>query len=212
MVTKCGGSLMQNIGSAFLMTLIPWIFIFGGVIICLMMFPGFKSAFSNVIGYFAVSNSANNILSELLVNTDLNQTINAAKDADPTKINSLKNAAEAIIKLCGNMSILINQIVPSNFMEYWAMLVPLMKEQYQAGAPEMKQQLLDAVVVRDNIGEALWYIYAAVLLISITQYNIMTRPCNKDLATLQASQDQYLKTETKINADSEKQKATLYTL
>jgi hypothetical protein len=212
MVTKCGGSLMQNIGSAFLMTLIPWIFIFGGVIICLMMFPGFKSAFSNVIGYFAVSNSANNILSELLVNTDLNQTINAAKDADPTKINSLKSAAEAIIKLCGNMSILINQIVPSNFMEYWAMLVPLMKEQYQAGAPEMKQQLLDAVVVRDNIGEALWYIYAAVLLISITQYNIMTRPCNKDLATLQASQDQYLKTETKINADSEKQKATLYTL
>ncbi|NDA90777.1 MAG: hypothetical protein EBY20_07765 [Alphaproteobacteria bacterium] len=212
MVTKCGGSLMQNIGSAFLMTLIPWIFIFGGVIICLMMFPGFKSAFSNVIGYFAVSNSANNILSELLVNTDLNQTINAAKDADPTKINSLKSAAEAIIKLCGNMSILINQIVPSNFMEYWAMLVPLMKEQYQAGAPEIKQQLLDAVVVRDNIGEALWYIYAAVLLISITQYNIMTRPCNKDLATLQASQDQYLKTEKKINDDSEKQKATLYTL
>lgn len=212
MVTKCGGSLMQNIGSAFLMTLIPWIFIFGGVIICLMMFPGFKSAFSNVIGYFAVSNSANNILSELLINTDLNQTINAAKDADPTKINSLKSAAEAIIKLCGNMSILINQIVPSNFVEYWAMLVPLMKEKYQAGAPEMKQQLLDTVVVRDNIGEALWYIYAAVLLISITQYNIMTRPCNKDLATLQASQDQYLKTEKKINADSEKQKSTLYTL
>jgi hypothetical protein len=92
------------------------------------------------------------------------------------------------------------------------MLVPLMKEQYQAGAPEMKQQLLDTVVVRDNIGEALWYIYAAVLLISITQYNIMTRPCNKDLATLQASQDQYLKTEKKINDDSEKQKSTLYTL
>jgi len=211
MVTKCGGSLMQNIGSAFLMTLIPWIFIFGGVMVCLMMFPGFKSAFSNVIGYFAVSNSANNILSELLVNTDLNQTINAA-ETDPAKKNSLKSAAEAIIKLCGNMSILINQIVPSNFVEYWAMLVPLMKEQYQNGAPEMKQQLLDAVVTRDNIGEALWYIYTAVLLISITQYNIMSRPCNKDLATLQLSQDQYLKTEEKMTAAADKQKATVYTL
>jgi hypothetical protein len=212
MVTKCGGSLIQNIGSAFLITLIPWIFIFGGVILSLIMFPGFKSAFSNVIGYFAVSNSANNILSELLVNTDLNQTINAAKDTDPKKIDNLKSAAEAIIKLCGNMSILINQIVPSNFVEYWAMLLPLMKEQYQAGAPEMKQKLLDAVVVRDNIGEALWYIYTAVLLISITQYNIMSKPCNKDLVTLQASQDEYLKTEKKINADSEKQKSTIYTL
>ena len=211
MVTKCGGSLMQNIGSAFLMTLIPWIFIFGGVMVCLMMFPGFKSAFSNVIGYFAVSNSANNILSELLVNTDLNQTINAA-DADPAKKNSLKSAAEAIIKLCGNMSILINQIVPSNFVEYWAMLVPLMKEQYQNGAPEMKQKLLDAVVTRDNIGEALWYIYTAVLLISITQYNIMSRPCNKDLATLQASQDQYLKTEASVNQKTAKQNSTIYTM
>lgn len=211
MVTKCGGSLVQNIGSAFLMTLIPWVFIFGGVILCLIMFPGFKSAFSNVIGYFAVSNSANNILSELLVNTDLNQTISAA-DADPAKKNSLKNAAEAIIKLCGNMSILINQIVPSNFIEYWAMLTPLMKEQYQSGALEMKQQLLDAVVVRDNIGEALWYIYAAILLISITQYNIMSRPCNKDLATMQSSLDQYLKTESNINEKEEKQKSTVYTM
>jgi len=212
MVTKCGGSLMQNIGSAFLMTLIPWIFIFGGVLVSLIMFPGFKSAFSNVIGYFVVSNSANNILSELLVNTDLNQTINAATDADPAKINSLKSAAEAIIKLCGNMSILINQIVPSNFVEYWAMLSPLMKDQYQNGAPELKQQLLDAVVVRDNIGEALWYVYTAVLLISITQYNIMSRPCNKDLATMQADQDKYLKTEEKMTAAADKQKATVYTL
>jgi hypothetical protein len=213
MVTKCGGSLMQNIGSAFLMTLIPWIFIFGGVLVSLIMFPGFKSAFSNVIGYFVVSNSANNILSELLVNTDLNQTINAAAtDADPAKINSLKSAAEAIIKLCGNMSILINQIVPSNFVEYWAMLSPLMKEQYQNGAPELKQQLLDSVVVRDNIGEALWYVYTAVLLISITQYNIMSRPCNKDLATMQADQDKYLKTEASINEKTAKQNSTVYTM
>jgi hypothetical protein len=212
MVSKCGGSLMQNIGSAFLMTLIPWIFIFGGVLVSLIMFPGFKSAFSNVIGYFAVSNSANNILSELLVNTDLNQTINAATDADPAKINSLKSAAEAIIKLCGNMSILINQIVPSNFVEYWDMLTPLMKEQYQNGAPELKQQLLDAVVVRDNIGEALWYVYTAVLLISITQYNIMSRPCNKDLATMQADQDKYLKTEASINDKMAKQNSTIYTM
>jgi hypothetical protein len=212
MVTKCGGSLMQNIGSAFLMTLIPWIFIFGGVVMSLIMFPGFKSSFSNVIGYFVVSNSANNILSQLLVNTDLNQTLSSAKDADPEKINSLKSAAEAIIKLCGNMSILINQIVPSNFVEYWAMLTPLMKEQYQNGAPEMKQQLLDAVVMRDNIGEALWYVYTAVLLISITQYNIMSRPCTKDLASMQASQEEYLKKEASMKEKTAKENSTIYTM
>ena len=212
MINKCGGSITQNIGSAFLMTLIPWVFIFGGVIVCLIMFPGFKSAFSNVVGYFVVSNSANNILSELLINTNLDQAINSATDATPEKKENLKSAAEAIIKLCGNMSILINQIVPSNFSEYWAMLTPLMKEQYQNGAPEMKQQLLDSVIVRDNVGEALWYIYTAILLISITQYNIMSKPCTKDLATLQESQKQYQKVAEQMDASSAKEKSTIYTL
>jgi len=212
MVNKCGGSIMQNMGSAFLMTLIPWFFIFGGVVVCLMIFPGFKSAFSNVIGYFAVSNTANNVLSELLVNTDLNQTINAITDAAPEKKASLKSAAEAIIKMSGNMSIMINQIVPSNFMDYWSMLLPLMKEQYQTGASDMKQQLLDVVVARDNIGEALWYVYTAILLISITQYNIMSKPCQKDLATMQQSQDEYIKTKKQIDSESKKANSKIYTL
>jgi hypothetical protein len=212
MVNKCGGSIMQNMGSAFLMTLIPWFFIFGGVVVCLMIFPGFKSAFSNVIGYFAVSNTANNVLSELLVNTDLNQTINAITDAAPDKKASLKSAAEAIIKMSGNMSIMINQIVPSNFMDYWSMLLPLMKEQYQTGASDMKQQLLDVVVARDNIGEALWYVYTAILLISITQYNIMSKPCQKDLATMQQSQNEYIKTKKQIDSESKKANSKVYTL
>ena len=212
MVNKCGGSIMQNMGSAFLMTLIPWFFIFGGVVVCLMIFPGFKSAFSNVIGYFAVSNTANNVLSELLVNTDLNQTINAITDAAPEKKASLKSAAEAIIKMSGNMSIMINQIVPSNFMDYWSMLLPLMKEQYQTGASDMKQQLLDVVVARDNIGEALWYVYTAILLISITQYNIMSKPCQKDLATMQQGQDEYIKTKKQIDSESKKANSKIYTL
>ena len=211
-INKCGGSIAQNIGSAFLITLIPWIFIFGGVITCLMMFPGFKSAFSNVIGYFAVSGSANNILSELLVQADINQTINENANGDIEKKDSLKTAAEAIVKLCGNMSILINQIVPSNFMEYWSMLTPLMKQQYQNGATELKQQLLDTVVRRDNIGEALWYVYSAILLISITQYSIVSRPCDKDLATMQSDQEKFLKTEAKMNAKTDKMNSTIYTL
>jgi hypothetical protein len=210
-VNKCGGSITQNFGSAFLLTLIPWVFIFGVVIICLMMFPGFKSAFSNVIGYFAVSGTANNVLTELLVNTDLNQTIDNSTQGNAEKNKSLKSAAEAIIKLCGNMSILINQIVPSNFVEYWSMLVPLMKDQYQAGAPELKQQLLDSVVMKDNIGEAMWYIYTAILLISITQYNIMKRGCTGDLATMQASHENYLKQEAAVKATNEKAESTVYT-
>jgi hypothetical protein len=211
LVNTCGGSIVQNIGAAFLLTVIPWFFIFGIVIVALMIFPGFKSAFSNVIGYFAVAGTANNILTELLVNVDLNQAIDDSTQGNAEKNKSLKGAAEAIIKLCGNMSILINQIVPSNFTEYWSMLVPLMKDQYQAGAPELKQQLLDTVVMRDNIGEAMWYIYTAILLISITQYNIMKRGCTGDLATLQAGHEKYLEQEAAVKVKTEKAESTIYT-
>jgi len=122
----------------------------------------------------------------------------------------MKDAAEAILKLCGNMSIIINQIVPGNFTEYWAMLTPLMKEKYQTGAPELKQQLLDIVVLRDNIGEAMWYIYTAILLISITQYNIMKRGCVGDLASMQSSHDQYLVKEKEVNDKNAKAESTIY--
>jgi hypothetical protein len=211
LVNTCGGSITQNIGAAFLLTIIPWFFIFGIVIVALMIFPGFKTAFSNVIGYFAVAGTANKILTELLVNVDLNKTIDESTQGNVEKNQSLKGAAEAIIKLCGNMSILINQIVPGNFVEYWSMLVPLMKDQYQAGAPELKQQLLDTVVMRDNIGEAMWYIYTAILLISVTQYNIMKRGCVGDLATMQASHDKYLEQEAAVKAKTEKAESTVYT-
>ena len=69
-INKCGGSVTQNIGSAFVMTFIPWILIFGVLIAILIIFPGFKSAFSNVVGYFVVAGSANQVLSELLINVE----------------------------------------------------------------------------------------------------------------------------------------------
>lgn len=211
-MNKCGGSVQNNIGYAFIMTFIPWIFIFGILIVVLIVFPGFKSAFSNVVGYFAVSGRANNILTELLENTDLSKTINDAT-GDSDKKNSLKNAAEAIIKLCGNMSILINQIVPSNFNEYWAMLTPLMKEKYQQNdVLILKQELLDTVVMRDNIGEALWYVYTAVLLISITQYNIATKKCVQDLASLEANQQEYQAEQAKLEEANKKSESSVYTL
>lgn len=212
-MNKCGGSVQNNIGSAFIMTFIPWIFIFGILIVVLIVFPGFKSAFSNVVGYFAVSGRATNILTELLENTDLSKTINDAT-GDSDKKNSLKSAAEAIIKLCGNMSILINQIVPSNFNEYWAMLAPLMKDKYQMdNMPiQLKQELLDTVVMRDNIGEALWYVYTAVLLISITQYNIATKKCVQDLASLEANQQEYQAEQAKLEEANKQSESSVYTL
>ena len=51
----------------------------------------------------------------LLVDTDINDKIKQASDGtDETKQQAMQDAAEAVMKMVGNISILINQIVPSH--------------------------------------------------------------------------------------------------
>jgi len=64
LMAKCGGSLDKNIGAAAVFTIIPWVLIFGVMIAVLIIFPGFKTAFSDVIGYFVVAGGANEIFGE----------------------------------------------------------------------------------------------------------------------------------------------------
>lgn len=222
--STCGGSSTANIGYAFIATFIPWIFIFGILIVVLILFPGIKSAFSNVVGYFIVASSANGVLTELLVNTDVNRTIKDDQSLTAEQKLSYQTAADAIIKLCGNMSILINQIVPENFNKIWtSILTPLMKEQYQpimnngiatenSNALGLKQKLLDIVVLRDNIGEGMWFLYTAILLTSIVQYKITSRGCVQDLKDIQQNQQNYLKQQEVKTAANAKAKDMVYTL
>ena len=124
-IEKCGGSASQNIGVAALFTFLPWTLIFGIVLAVLIAFPGFKSAFSDVIGYFYISDKAHILFSEMLaIKGDVANKIESLPTSEKTAASS---TADALIKLCGNMGILINQIVPSNFNDYWQLLQPLMK-------------------------------------------------------------------------------------
>ena len=248
MASKCGGSMNQNVADAAFITFLPWFFLFGAIIVILIVFPGFKSAFSDVLGYFFVAGSANKILTEILMNPEIEEKIEAipstvepstvepsnptpsqssnpvqssteqlpetTSGGDPLANNpsennkkSMQQAADAIVKLMGNMSILINQITPSNFNQYWDILKPLMKSGYSDNL-EKKQELLTVVESRSNIGEGFWYGYTALLLSSIIQYNIAITPCAKDTQAVQASYKQYVEQEEKNKAQQEKTQTT----
>lgn len=207
LMAKCGGSLDKNIGAAALFTFIPWILIFGVMLVVLIIFPGFKSAFSDVIGYYAVAGGANDIFSSILIGTDLNQMIE--QTGDETKKRELTQAAEAIIKICGNKSILINQMNPDNFLNIWSTLKPLMVPGAFENV-EIKQQLLNLVVLKDNIGEALWYVYTAILISSIVYYNLATRGCVKSIDQIKSDHDAYIKQQEDANAKKELDNSTTY--
>jgi hypothetical protein len=193
--STCGGNITENMGAAGVFTFLPWTLMFGVIITILTIYPGFKSAFSDVIGYFWVSSSASKILTELLVNQDVQTKIDADATLTPEKKKAMQSAADTIIKICGNASILINQMVPENFNDYWNTLKPLMKDKYQVEGPEtsgIRNQLFDLVVTRDNVGEFMWYLYTGLLLISIVQLKITSRGCASNPKTMEANYQQFL--------------------
>lgn len=212
--TSCGGNISENMGAAGVLTFLPWILIFGVLILILTIYPGFKSAFSDVVGYYYVAGSATKLLTELLVNKDIETKITEDPNMTPEKRLALESAADTIIKICGNTSILINQIVPSNFEQYWGILKPLMKDKYQIDGPEsekMKNDLFELVITRDNVGESMWYIYTGLLLTSIVQLKITTRGCASNSKTMEANYQKFLDQE-KESKDKKDQAASTYTI
>jgi len=201
--SNCGGSVRENIGSAFMFTFFPWTLLFGAMIAILIMYPGFKSAFSDVIGYFYVAHSANKILTDLLINKDVKESL--PENMDEKEKTKMMNAADTIIKICGNTSILINQIVPINFNEYWNELQPLMKPQFQnsdtdPATQKMKTDLFELVVTRDNVGEAMWFIYTGFLITSIVQLKMNTKGCVVSPQQMAKNYQDYLDEQEKADA------------
>jgi len=238
--STCGGSITQNLGSSGVFTFIPWTLIFGVMALILTIYPGFKSAFSDVIGYYWVYGPANKLITELLINRDVEKALkeNQGKDIEMKPVppsapplpstggkknmkggaiskEQVEEAADTIVKICGNTSVLINQIVPSNFNEYWQILTPLMKEKYQNDGPEArqkKQELFELVVTRDNVGEAIWYIYTGILLTSLVQLKMTTKGCSSNPQTMQDNYQKFLASEQEAKAKNELSTSTTYTI
>ena len=209
LTNKCGGEVKNNIGPAALYTFFPWLIIFGIIIAILIIFPGFKSAFSDVIGYFAIAGSAKTLFANIMLDADLNAKIEAT---DETKRAAITSAADTLVKMLGNKSILINQITPDNFLGSWGLLEPLMKDKIKADPNVLntyKAQLLDLVVLKDNIGEAFWYVYTAILISSVVYYNLASRGCVKSAAQIKAGYDKYQEEQAAKEAEEKANTATV---
>lgn len=204
---KCGGSLDKNIGVAALYTIVPWVFLFGVMMLVVTVYSNLKHAFSDVVGYFVVSGMANELLSSMFLGSELNDAIAQAGNKETR--DELTRAAEAILKICGNKSVLINQITVENFTQIWDTLKPLMK----AGVYEnvvVKQQLLNIVSLKDSVGEGMWFLYTAILLSSIVYYNLATRGCVKSKEQIKAERDAYLEKQENMAAQANVANNTTY--
>ena len=91
-----------------------------------------------------------------------------------------------------------------------------MKEQYKDdNSPEssdIRKQLFELVVTRDNIGESLWYIYTGILITSIVQLKLTTRGFQSNTATMEKNYSEFLKKEEEAKAKKAETDSTVYTI
>ena len=215
---KCGGSVKDNIGRAFLFAIV-WLLMLGFIIVVvqtgLPVGADYVGAFSNVIGYFCVSSSANKLLTELLIDRDVQKKIDDDTTLSPKQKEAMQSAADLIIKICGNTSILINQMTPSNFNFYWNGIDPLKKEKYQTENDEtikIRDELFSLVVTKHNIGESMWYILTGIAVAAYVEYVIITGGCVTNPKTLQEKSNAYSEEEQQVKEEQEIATSTTYTI
>ena len=171
---------------AFTTTIFPWTVIFGSLSVMFMMFPGWKSPFSNTFGYLAAK-------------------VGGIKDAFnailPSKINN--NALQAIYE---DSSLMINEITPANFDDFWSKMQTsgMLSKSF---TPEAKNRLYKLVRMKDIVAEFVWYLLAGVLISSITFSYISNSKCKRSAEYMKQQHEEWKKDADK---DEKKKKEKVY--
>ena len=193
-----------NFFQTFLATLFPWTLIFGLVTVMLLMFPGWKSPFSNTFGYmFASIGGMNGITSQLFKSKEMENFSTATERNIPARE---RLAAEAISHIYQNPSLLIDEVTPQNFSQFWTSMtqggIIHSEEDWKSGQvddgpcqslEDCKKKLFSLIVLKDVVAEGLWYWLAGNLTISVTQNYILNSGCQTSAETMKKRHDQYLK-------------------
>jgi hypothetical protein len=149
MQDKCGsatGSVMQA-------TLLPWLFMFGPMILALQFFPEWKKPFSNTLGFIVARMAGGSTALLALLKPD-----------SEVKLHYVYN----------DPSLLLNQFTPTNF--------DMVLESFKADmayTDETKEAFRKVVQLKDIVSEWVWYLLTASVVISTSYTMMMNGECTK---------------------------------
>jgi hypothetical protein len=184
-------------GTIFYITILPWLLIFGVLHLALIMFPGWMAPFSNTFGYIVV---------KLMGLPELMEKIVAPSAKG-------EEAARAILSITSDDSLLVNQFVPEsltdkldangnptgkkwrkNFETTWSTLqsAKILNTFPDVGENNSKRnQLYKFVEMKYSIAEYIWNLLSGFLVTSISYNYIINIGCKKSAATMKKLRDDY---------------------
>lgn len=184
----CG---FNQYGVAFMVTIIPWVIIFGILNIILFTFPSWLSPFGNTIGYLVcVITGINRFFLNIL--------------NDKSALNSVKNKEiiETINHIYTDKSLLINEISLSELPLWWKnmkaanILKPSANE-------EDYNTLKSYITLKNDISEYIWYMLTGGLVTSVSYNYIVNSGCKQSVDEMKKRHDEYIEKDAEI-ADAKK--------
>lgn len=191
--TICGTNQWST---ALLVTILPWVVIFGVLNLILLILPGWLSPFSNTFGYGIAKLAGLKGLTDKIFKSQMN--LGKIKDE-----NNEGGIQKALAQIYTNQSLLINEITPDNFDKFWSEMTPL----FNKGAGEYKEDLRDIVRLKDIVAQFIWYMLTGGLVTSVGYNYIVNSACSLSSEEMKKRHDEYVEQEQKI-ADFKKSNPT----
>lgn len=158
--------------------LIPWVIVFGLMVILLKFLPGWKAPFSNTFGYLVVKiMGIGNVFSTLL--------------KTPSNIANLSNnkLQTLLTKILGNKSLFINEFTPENFDTMMSNSKELFKSHINKTVFNRFKEL---VTIKDEVSMLIWYILTGGLATSIGQTGVNTEVCKNSPEFIENTNNAYM--------------------
>ena len=203
--SRCGNT---NYYLAFMVTIVPWVFIFGLLNIMLAQFPGWKAPFSNTFGYLiANAAGAKDLLIDHILKDDfISRLTPGKKDKKSNEEDNQsggrrrqsksqiggdvdKLAIEAVQHIYSDPSLLLNEITPDTYEQFWNKMTPLFKN----GADEYKPELYKLIELKELVSEGLWYMLTGSLITSVSANYIMNGDCGTSADEMKKRHSNYEK-------------------
>ena len=197
----------SNVGTAFIATFIPWMFIFGLLNLLLNVFPGWLSAFSNTIGY-AIASVAG--VASLFTDQLLNM-------GNPPN----KDALKVIQNITSDPSTIFNTLNDDNVVKFWnksievrlfnGSLKPVV-DPNSANVSPLFTQLKNFIRLKNIVSYFIWYLLTGVLITSISYNYMLSVPCVQTPKQARQSAAQFLANQSsaKTASDAAKSNAPVY--
>ena len=174
MKAMCPNGTKNLVSKVFFSTFLPFIFMLGTVVVAITIMPGWKSPFSNTIGYSLVKNV---IFRKLFQLQDWWERDGTEGNSELEKFNRRSNR-----------TFFVNELTPENFDSAKESLGLTF-------ADGVEKKLYQAIVIKDSIAEFIWLFITSILTYSLSQIYIIDSSCEPDVAALMQQND--------TNADEE---------